>query len=117
MRRKESRGDTTGQLRFVLVNDGNRGVMKSFRHASSRRVDPYRETVRDQYEHGRVAQETPQFLHPEPVNIGEVAHVQRSCFFSRTSASPRITGTANNIGQKKACRSAKFSALLNTPRL
>ena len=74
VRRQERVRDAARELRFILVDDADRGIMKLLRitlrlhdHGQGERVD-------DQPQENVIVQEAAQLLGAEPENIGDSAH-------------------------------------------
>jgi hypothetical protein len=68
-RRQEGMSDPSRELRMVFIDDGDRRVVKLLREASRLHDDRKRERIDDEAQKDVIAQETPQFLEAQPIDV------------------------------------------------
>ena len=73
-RRKERMGDPARKLRVVLIDDGDRGIVKLLRIASRLQGHGQRKCINHQSQEHEIAQETAQFLDAQPIDVCGFSH-------------------------------------------
>jgi hypothetical protein len=73
LRRIEGRDDAPREVGGVFVHHRDGGVVQRLGHGRGSGIDRGREGIDDEHQHDRVAQQAPQFLDAQAVDVGKMA--------------------------------------------
>ena len=115
--RQEHIQKARGELRAVLIDDGDSSVVQIMADAGCGTVDPEGERVDHQDKHDGIVAKAVKLLHAKPEDIAELAHPQRSWALSKATLNKVRMGKNMSSARMSPCSSAKPSALVKLPTL